>query len=678
MKNHHEVGHFKTRLMILALSLVAVTVMAGESIAATTCSTCHGMPPLDSADGARVPSTGAFKGSHQKHIAPGAVPADCVVCHSAAAGYDMKHSATSGNVIGISASINGGTYSKGVSFPQTATPVMGTCSNVSCHADVYSSGFVTTPQWGSTGNGCGACHTVAFDSTGPATGSHAVHNKTDCTLCHADGTSTTTKPGTGHLNGTITVTNGYPVTAKHAPGTYTGTCTTASCHDNGQGVPVETPVWGTDAPPCTSCHAAAPATRSHGKHLTGLASTFSRNAVCADCHKNYVQGSTVDAAKHVDGNVDVYFTTVGDLGYPSSNPKGDTPNSCSTAYCHSNGRSSFTPVTWGSTSTGCNFCHPTLSGKHAVHTNLATAVYGNTGDNSISGSYDFGCGNCHPTTASNHINNSVDITLNSAHGGVLKSKNKFANDTQGYTQNTGVSVTCDAAYCHSNGMATPTFSGASFDWYEVSYAGDKCARCHGNSPNTGGKVGSAAHSVHTVGIHYTDIYNGVSKKLPQAGSASVNAAHGRNNRSTTINCNICHAATVSSSANDQNSACFGCHDDFVAPRKGNAEIADKSKHVNGTVDISFINQKIATKAQVGKVAFASHTASSAGWTRNNNIYKAVDFVPYTSAYDVTKSTLFAAASYSQANGCLNVACHSGTTVKWNDTVTCTSCHSRLK
>lgn len=672
MKNHHEVGHFKTRLMILLLSLVSITVMAGESIAATTCSTCHGMPPLDSADGTRIPSTGAFKGSHQKHVSPGAVPVDCVVCHSAAAGYDMKHSATSGNVIGLSANINGGTYSKGTSFNQTATPIMGTCSNVTCHADPYSAGHITTPDWGTTA-GCSACHSSnPIGATGPNTGSHSIpgHNAA-CTECHATGTTATATPSTGHADGNIDVINGYPTNVtKHAAGTYTGTCSTATCHPNVYGSgSATTPVWGTTGNGCSACHAIpiganGPNTGSHTAHA---------GKSCDTCHASGTTSTTApsDGNGHKDGNVDIYY-----FNYPTNVAKhapGSGYGSCSTAYCHSNGRGSYAAPTWGGTSTGCNFCHPTLSAKHAVHTNLATAAYGSTADNSSGGAYDFGCGNCHPTAASSHMNSTVDITLNSTHGGVLKSKNNVTNDTTGYTQTAGVSVTCAAAYCHSNGMATPTFYGASVNWYEGAYAGDKCARCHGNSPNTGGKVGSAAHSIHTVGIHYTDIFSGISKKLPQAGGSAVNAAHGRNNRSTTINCNICHATTVAAFANDSNSACIGCHDGNVAPLKGNAAIADKSKHVNGTVDISFVNQKIATKAQVANTAFNSYTAANAGWSRNKNIYKT-----YTSGYDVTKNTLFAAASYSQANGCLNVACHSGITVKWTDTITCTSCHTRLK
>ena len=253
----------------------------------------------------------------------------------------------------------------------------------------------------------------------------------------------------------------------------------------------------------------------------------------------------------------------------------------------------------------------------------------------------------------------------------------MTDDLSGYTRSSGVSVTCAAAYCHSNGMATPTFYGASVDWYEASFTGDKCARCHGNSPNSGGKVGSSAHNAHAIGIHVDDIFNGVSRKLPNGGGEAVNAAHGKNNRSTTINCNICHALTVSTFTNDQNTNCVGCHkSDGVAGPIANAAIADKSKHVNGSIDVSFIAQKITTKAQVAGAAFAAYTASTSGWSRNSNGMK---FKTYTSSYDYTKTTLAAAASpYTTASGCLNIACHSSIPVKWTDTVTCTSCHTRLK
>ncbi len=581
MKNHHEVGHFKTRLMILLLSLASVTVMAGESVAATTCSSCHGMPPIDSADGLRKPATGAFKGNHQTHLGATATAAECSKCHGNA-GYDSSHAATSGFMINMAANVNGspatGAYSKAAPFAQSATPTLGSCSNVNCH---FEKSGASAPVWGSSpaSTNCSTCH----DTPRGASGSHAIHE------------------------------------AK-----YGGTASCTQCHPN----------YGTT----NFSHAT-----SAGKHK-----------IVVNTILNYAGGTNIS-------------------WLPSQAKAFGT---CSNVSCHSNGKGVYANPTWGGSSTGCDFCHPNLSAKHASHVvvaNLATATYGSTVNSSNGTIYDFGCGNCHPTDIAKHINGTIDITLNKNHTGPLTSKNNVSDDISGYAQNMGVSVTCAAAYCHSNGMATPTFYGSTFDWYEGTYAGDKCARCHGNSPNTGGRVGSSAHTAHTVGIHADNIFNGVSRKLPIGGSATVNAAHGRNNRSTTLNCNICHALTVTSFANDKNGDCSGCHNGTSAPLKGNAAIANTSMHVNGTVDISFINQKLATKAQVAQTVFRGYTGATSGWARNNNSYKT-----YTSSYDVTKGTLFAVASYSQALGCQNVACHSGVTVKWTDTVTCTSCHTRLK
>ena len=594
MNNHHEVGHFRNRLMIVLLSLFVFVVTAGQSFAATDCSTCHGMPPLDSAE--RSPSTGAFKGNHQKHMGATASPAECTKCHGNS-GYADDHADSSGYMIQMNSNINahptGATYSKPASFPQTATPTLGSCSNVNCHFE---------------------------------------KNTTDRTPA---------------------------------------------------------PVWGTTAGvTCSSCHDAVPSDGNHTKHLASSAG--GATLTCASCHPNYGTSNfshATSAGKHpivVNTNHNYGGAGVTNISWLPSQP--DTYGSCST-YCHSNGsgQAGNTATTWGTTNTtGCAFCHPNLSTKHSSHVNLlnlVTATYGSTSDNSAGTIYDFGCGNCHPTSISSHLNNSIDLTLNSTHGGQLKSKNNVVNDTSGYTQTTNVSVTCAASYCHSNGMATPTFYGNTFDWFEGVYAGDKCARCHGNSPSTGGRVGSTAHTAHLVGIHYENIYSGVTGNLPPGGAANINAGHGANHRSTTINCNICHADTVTTSANDNNEICAGCHNGETAPYKNpvlspSGLISNTAKHVNGSVDVVFVDQTIATKAQVAASAFAAYTANTSGWVRNSN---GMPYKTYTSSYDYTKSTLFAAATpYSTANGCLNIACHSSIQVKWTDTISCNNCHARLR
>ena len=85
-------------------------------------------------------------------------------------------------------------------------------------------------------------------------------------------------------------------------------CTTASCHDDGTGTTIATPVWGT-AGDCSTCHLEAPTSGSHDEHLAAV------GVACNDCHDGAVQGSTAPA-EHMDLDVDVYDASAGDLGYP--------------------------------------------------------------------------------------------------------------------------------------------------------------------------------------------------------------------------------------------------------------------------------------------------------------------------------------------------------------------------
>lgn len=583
MKNHHEVGHFSNRLMIVLLSLIALVVTAGQSFAATSCTTCHGMPPLDGAE--RSPSTGAFKGNHQTHMGATASAAECTKCHGNS-GYMNDHAATANYMIKMNTNINshpaGATYSKPAPFAQTATPTLGSCSNVNCH----------------------------FEKSGASA-----------------------------------------------------------------------PVWGTaSGVNCDSCHAANPTSANHTLHLGVTA--LGAQMTCASCHPNYGTSNfshATSAGKHpivVNTNLNYGGAGVTNISWLPSQRTPVTYGTCST-YCHSNGTGQAGNIStaWGSANeSGCAFCHPNLSAGHDPHlSDLATMVtfYNNTSNKSSGSDYKFGCANCHPVTAGNHINQTIEVDLAAtAAGGRLKSLNGAASFNG--------SKQCLNVYCHSNGYKPgATFAFATTPVWGGSFPDDQCANCHGNSPNTS-IVGSSAHTVHLVGIHYENIFNGAIGKLPQGGAANLNAAHGANHRSTTINCNICHAATVTTFANDKNTLCAGCHNGSTAPLKNplGGLIANAAKHVNGAVDVVFIDQKIATKAQVADSAFAAYTANTSGWVRNSN---GMPYKTYTSSYDYTKSTLFAAATpYSTADGCLNIACHSSIPVKWTDTISCNNCHTRLK
>jgi len=82
-----------------------------------------------------------------------------------------------------------------------------------------------------------------------------------------------------------------------------------------------------------------PTTGSHTKHLTGLSTSYNRNAACGDCHDGAVEGTTAPVT-HLTGSVEVYDVTAGDLGYPTVAKHNDNNfQSCKTAYCHSTGQS---------------------------------------------------------------------------------------------------------------------------------------------------------------------------------------------------------------------------------------------------------------------------------------------------------------------------------------------------
>ncbi|ABQ24714.1 CxxxxCH/CxxCH domain c-type cytochrome [Geotalea uraniireducens] len=614
---------------------------------AAACTACHALQPAT--------------GSHTKHLSTTQyTKANCASCHASA--VEGSNGGT-GHLDGNIDAINGYPANK------TKGSAYATCNAAYCHSPGQSvtGGALTTEYatitWGGTA-ACGSCHNATKATI--ASGSHNKHlnaaGSAGCVDCHVgvtgDGVSYNS---TRHVDTFINVTGAYSQGKASTPGNGYGTCSAAACHDNGTGTKAVTPTWGDTAAACTACHILQPATGSHTKHLTGLAGKFFANAVCADCHNGAVQGTSVNA-NHLDSNIDVYKTTAGDLGYSANKLKGSPYASCTTTYCHSNGRGGYQSQLWGATNLNCSSCHPNLTGAHGKHVkDLLTTVtfYAYTsnksaGDDTLAGwGYKFGCANCHPTAATSHLNGSIDVQVNNVAGvGTLRSKNPVGAAVNVVV--TGSNVTCTAVYCHSDGKATPT--GTSPNWYATFPAGsDRCAQCHGNSPTTG------AHQAHVVGIHQDNIFNGASGKLL---AGTTNSSHGDATQSTTINCNICHSLTVTSARNDENLACIGCH----SAKTNKASIAYLGNHVNGQVNFSFAAVAVKSRAQVRDGSFDSY---SGAWGRNANSYKA-GATPYDAAKKALDNTMWSAGN------CSNIACHNGKTVNWNDTtVTCESCHTGL-
>ena len=637
-----------------------------------------------------APGTGSYTNAAADNSTASAYNFSCASCHgnninnhangaantNGAAGIQFQYS-----TLGKSPAYNYGTtaLTDGNGFKYSNGGGSTSCNATYCHSNGQG-GTGTSITWTTAAAGnCNMCH---GNNTNPTalSGAHSKHignaatgGNFACADCHAR-TITNTDNRTlankaNHVNKFIDYSGANAGKAVVAYGSHVS-CSNFYCHSDGKGNYTNPPAWtsGTTLG-CNGCHGTAstngmPSTGNHSQHI-------SAGAGCQNCHANTTTtGTTITGAGHISRTVDVNpggtFASGGSVNFSGT-------TTCSSITCHGAGK--FTPATatWGGTM-NCDGCHPlaSLSGAHQRHMGLLTATtvtfYSYTANKSFGAEtspvkYGFGCATCHPVNAANHLNGTVDIELNAVTGaGTMKQKTTTAtvNGTVGTA-----TVTCTATYCHGDGKnntgTTPAWNGAFAN-------ADRCANCHGNSPTT------AAHSAHVVGIHYDDIYNGTSGLLPAAGAQAINAGHGAGNRSTTLNCNICHNATVTSAANDKATTCStaACHG-TGGVAKGNAAIQYLQNHVNGRVDVQFANVAVSSKAQLRDGSFAGYTAAGNGSWQRNRGYK-----NYTSSYDVTKTTLFNTASFTSGTStCSNVACHGGKSVVWTQTLTCQDCHSSL-
>ena len=587
------------------------------------CAACHtGTPGSFQANGA--PATG----SHGAHMA--VYGASCAQCHEGTVSGSYGGTYHADGKIDVT---NG--------YPATAKhpagTYTGTCSTASCHDNPYGTGSVTTPVWGSP-VGCAACHLGtpgAFQPDGaPATGSHGAHmalSGAACGQCH-EGAVKGTSGGLSHTNGNVDVSNDYtgnPVT-KHMPGTYGGTCLSASCHANPYGTgTVESPVWGTTTG-CASCHNGtgafgangAPATGSHAKHMT------STGAACDQCHAGAVSG-TDGGATHTNGLVEV---TGGYTASPvAKHPIGTYGGTCTTTTCHSDGNGTFAPSPrWGvAMPVNCTGCHGgtatvtpasaiLATGKHRAHmNNYSTLGKGNN----------LKCAECHAKTVSlagntvitngaNHVNSFKDYSGTKAGG------------SSNYAAATGV---CSNVYCHSSGQERPQFRNMTGSKAWRGSARLDCNGCHGddrrgvwnsgigapNYPNRyDGTIATAnSHERHIEASGMTDsrgcakchrkTVNGMANKFRDYSTSHLNrmrdvsfAIYG-NYSATTKSCTTyCHSnvqapggegpATVHAKPAWGGDAmtCAGCHKDMAALTETPENLALGS-HKRHTVDSTY-------------------------------------------------------------------------------------------
>lgn len=618
----------------------------------------------------------------------------CSACHNPAGGAVHANGAKSAvraadvffgyTTAGVKPTYNEAAATSGTegSLNWSAGSATNNCNASYCHGNGQAARVNgTVVYWNTTVNGgtCTTCHGSA--TAGNAlSGKHQQHVNnvaylgTDfgCVDCHAKTVDSNTNVNNKakHVNKFIDYSGARAGKNK--------TCANFYCHSDGKGNFANPTAWTVASTPlaCNACH---PNTSLvHPKHLSYASIT------CDDCHNNTAASNTALKAAtttHINGTYNVNLTDVKFANMSAAWKAGYTSGTktCSNIYCHSNAKGTYQSVVWSPGGLNCSGCHPTLSGAHGKHVKdlLTTVTFYNytanqsTGDDTVGGwGYKFGCANCHPTTLSSHINGSIDVelTYNASGVGSIRAKNGSAGAGARYNAD----KTCDQVYCHSDGKNAPGLANApAWTTTFVAMGGDRCAKCHGNSPTTGG------HQAHVVGIHYDDLYSGVTGLLAKSGAVGVSAGHGDPAQSTTLNCNICHNTTVTAAKNDKNTFCstVNCHD-TGARLKGDASIASLAAHVNGKTELSFYKAAaVRTKAQIRDTSFAVYTAAGGYWTRNGS-YKAG-----AASYDSAK-TVFADNMFNQVSkDCSNIACHNGKTVNWTNDVgkaaQCVICHTRL-
>jgi predicted CxxxxCH...CXXCH cytochrome family protein len=293
--------------------------------------------------------------------------------------------------------------------------------------------------------------------------------------------------------------------------------------------------------------------------------------------------------------------------------------------------------------------------------------------------------------SASHKNAMNDLDFDPAHSqlGTVKTKSKPAGTPQSgwvstwvktYVSGHNGTVICGNVYCHSNGYISPETDTYTYketpDWYfgdkngqASPWAGlDRCAQCHGNSPNSDSvnMPGSDAHARHTIANHANDVFSGYSGKVPIAATSGARV-HGNADTATTFNCNICHFETVKVAWNDRSNMCSSCHNG--ATSKGLMDIyTSGSTHVNGIVNVDFMEPfNVKSKAQLRNKLSSVQTLYTS-WTRMKG-YKS-----YTSSYDLSRQK-----PVYVGGTCSTVTCHNGTPMEWRTKgpLACAACHTAL-
>src|SRR5512137_1448247 len=543
-------------------------------VSALGCTACHGTtgvnaaPPVDTTGGSAT--TLVSVGAHQAHVASTLRTAiACTECHGAAsASYTTTHS--DGTV-----QVSFGTLSN------TGTTTTWNRTNASCAAS-YSHGGTTavlggtgtTPVW-TTVNGtykaCTSCH------GNPPALSATTHHPANaaCASCHGAGYTNAAVTGAAlstHVNGTVNKpANGC--TACH--GVLAGTGGAAVANTSATSAP------GYNASAVDTAGNTAATFAGVGAHQAHLTGTRWRSTAiaCSECHTVPASADVAHATGVGSGGAraTMVFGTLAKTGlgttasYAGSATAagGSTAGTCSNVYCHGaftgSGVTSSLSWTGGAAAANCGTCHG--NPPPAPHS-TSTA-----------------CGSCHTgytsttVNATAHLNGTVDVanlSCTSCHGGVNAAP---PVDTTGGSATTLVSVGAHQAHVASTlrtAMACTECHGAASATYTTSHSDGTVQVSFGTLSNTG------------TATVWNRTNASCAASYCHGGTTAVLGGTGTTPVWTTVNgtykaCTSCHGnppALSSTTHHPANAACASCHGTGYT----NSAVtgAALSTHVNGT------------------------------------------------------------------------------------------------
>lgn len=471
---------------------------------------------------------------------------------------------------------------------------------------------------------------------------------------------------------------------------------------------------------------------SHQKHYdtttiptvysaTGYLSTTTNYIFgCGGCHST----TEADHRADTDGIVNVNLSFGGTFtrgGTPVSHVRGsstfyDYNSTCASTYCHGNftgGTASNTP-TWGTPSSGnCGTCHgatlasPPTGGSHGRHTGQAA------------GQLSLDCDVCHEGIATRaaisdkqkHVSGGTDWNLKRTDNKIGNLATYNSAETGTKTPPSSTYATCSNVYCHSNvqgstGTGSPTSYGSPTWGGGAVTCATGATGCH-DPMNTGG-TGTGKHTKHAQTYNYScslchnNAGSGTASHANYAINMSITGTLGLTTLAgtygggsavtpgTTLNNNCsnvyCHSNALSGgSAVYQNPTswlsttpalnCSGCHN---AP-------ADATKNWSPAH----------TKHLVTYSSYTCQNCHSTTADNNTTINATTGYANHSNGSRNTGFNTFSnsAATYNGST-CANTYCHSlgiggttnsgdtrtvqaNTSIAWNTTDTCYSCHGSL-